>query len=246
MKRIILFSAILLSAVSCFKDTGWSTSYTLRVTFEFSDDVYSSFFSADSLFFEPEGQGFSWGNTVLVYNQKAIDEKFCGGFLLSYQKGLPEGGNLVETDGTYRANSPSGAYGSRTYAVFYDNPDEGQMPEKDMIFTQSYYGTCGMNSCMVNNTALVAGKVKEHFEVGDKLVLKATGYLDGTKTGESEFVLAEFSSQKDSIVSTWTRFDLSKLGSVDCVNFTVSSPKEEVPGYFCMDEIIANVSLQSR
>ena len=149
---------------------------------------------------------------MLVYNQKTIDKEFCGGFLLSYQKGLPEGGNLVETDGTYRANSPSGAYGSRTYAVFYDNPEEGQMPEKDMIFTQSYYGTCGMNSCMVNNTALVAGKVKEHFEVGDKLVLKATGYLDGTKTGESEFVLAEFSSQKDSIVSTWTRFDLSKLG----------------------------------
>ncbi len=246
MKRIILFSLILLTAASCLKDAGWSTSYSLRVTFEFPDNVYPSYFDADSLFYDKEGKGFSWGNTVLAFNQKTVDNEFCGGFLMSYQKGLPEGTGLSEMDGTWRPNSPAGAYGSKTYAVFYDNPAEGMMPEKDMVFTHSYFGTCILNSCRVNNTALVAGKVQEHFEKGDKLVLKATGYLAGQKTGEAEFVLAEFSSQKDSIVSAWTNFDLDKLGSVDEVDFKVISPNEQVPGYFCIDEISANIALESK
>lgn len=246
MKRIILFSAILLTAVSCLKDASWSTSYTLRVTFEFPDDVYSSYFDADSLFYDKEGKGFTWGNTVLAFNQKTVNNEFCGGFLMSCQKGLPEKTDLSEMDGTWRPNSPAGAYGSKTYAVFYDNQAAEMMPEKDMIFTHAYYGTCTLNSCMVNNTALVAGKVKEHFEAGDRLVLKATGYLAGSKTGEAEFVLADFSSQKDSIVSAWTKFDLDKLGSVDEVDFKVISPNDEVPGYFCIDEISANIALESK
>lgn len=246
MKRIILFSVILLTAVSCLNKSGWSQSYTLRVTFEFDTGVYTSSFDADSLFYDKEGRGFAWGNTSIVFNQKTESEKFCGGFLMSYQKGLPGGTGLSVLDGRYRPNSPAGAYGSKTYAVFYDNSDSGKMPEKDIVFTQSEYGTCTLNSCMVNNTALVAGKVKEHFEKGDKLLLKATGYLAGTKTGEAEFVLADFSSQKDSIVSAWTKFDLGKLGSVDQLDFKVISPKDEVPGYFCMDEFVANIALESK
>lgn len=246
MKRIILFSIILLTAASCLKDAGWSTSYTLRVTFEFDNNVYTEFFNADSLYYDKEGKGFTWGKTVLAYNQKTVDSKFCGGFLMSYQKGLPDGATLEEMDGTYRPNSRFGAYGSKTYAVFYDNPDGTLMPEKDMVFTQSYYGSCILNSCMVNNTALVAGKVKEHFETGDRLVLRATGYLAGSKTGEAEFVLADFASRKDSIVSAWTKFDLDKLGSVDEVDFKVISSNDEVPGYFCIDEINASIALESK
>ena len=120
------------------------------------------------------------------------------------------------------------------------------MPDQNEIFTHSYYGTFSLSSCMVNNTALVAQKVKEHFTLGDKLLLKATGYSGGTKTGEAEFVLADFNSQKDSIVSSWTSFDLSKLGAIEHVNFEVISPKAEVPGYFCMDELVANIALSSK
>ena len=89
MKRIFLFAAILVSAVSCFKNTGWSESYTLRVTFEYPNEVYTSYFTADSLFFDKKGDGFSWGGTVLAYKYKVVDEQFKGGFLMSYQKGLP-------------------------------------------------------------------------------------------------------------------------------------------------------------
>ncbi len=249
MKRIFLFAAILVSAVSCFKNTVWSESYTLRVTFEYPNEVYTTYFTADSLFFDKKADGFSWGGTVLAYKYKVVDEQFKGGFLMSYQKGLPapvEEGAQVELDPTWRANAPAGAYDSKTYTVFYDNPDKDMMPDRNVIFTHSYYGTCALSSCMVNNTALVAQKVKEHFTLGDKLLLKATGYSGGTKTGEAEFVLADFNSQKDSIVSSWTSFDLSKLGAIEHVNFEVISPKAEVPGYFCMDELVANIALSSK
>lgn len=247
MKRIFLFSAILLSAVSCFKNTGWSESYTLRVTFEYPNEVYDMYFSADSLYYEEDGDGFSWGGTALAYKNKTSGKNFLGGFLLSCQKGLTgvnEGDEHIDL--TWRPDSPAGAYDSRTYVVFYDNPDENMMPDKDMIFMQSYYGTCGMQSCMVNNTALVTKKIRENFTLGDRLVLKATGYSGGDKTGEAELMLADFSPQKDSVVSTWTKFDLSKLGSVEYVDFEVISSKESVPGYFCMDEVVANIALESK
>ncbi len=78
MKRIFLFAAILVSAVSCFKNTGWSESYTLRVTFEYPNEVYTSYFTADSLFFDKKGDGFSWGGTVLAYKYKVVDEQLKG------------------------------------------------------------------------------------------------------------------------------------------------------------------------
>ena len=78
---------------------------------------------------------------------------------------------------------------------------------------------------------------------GDRLTLKATGYLNGIKTGEESIALAEFTAKKDSIVSTWTKFDLSGLASVDFVDFEVVSTREEVPAYFCMDDFVASVTV---
>ena len=79
----------------------------------------------------------------------------------------------------------------------------------------------------------MAYKVAQAFEPGDKLTLKATGYLDGRKTGEASITLAEYSTVKDSIMSRWTAFDLTKLQLFDVIDFEVISTKKEVPAYFC-------------
>ena len=76
-----------------------------------------------------------------------------------------------------------------------------------------------------------------------RLTLKATGYLDGRKTGEASITLAEYTTVKDSIMSRWTAFDLTKLQLFDVIDFEVISTKKEVPAYFCLDYFMASVTV---
>ena len=45
------------------------------------------------------------------------------------------------------------------------------------------------------------------------------------------------------IVTKWTFFDLEKLGDVDFIDFEMSSSKEGVPGYFCLDDLMARIDI---
>ena len=106
------------------------------------------------------------------------------------------------------------------------------------------YGTCGILGFYVNNTAEVVDSVKANFVDGDRLTLKAVGYLNGAKTGEAQINLAEYTTQKDSIIVNWTPFDLYKLGQVQYVEFEMISTKENVPTSFCMDDMLASIVLE--
>ena len=62
------------------------------------------------------------------------------------------------------------------------------------------------------------------------------------QTGSAEIYLADYSDQKDSVVTKWTMFDLAKLGSVDAVDFEIISSKD-APKVFCLDVMVASVTL---
>ena len=245
MKKFVYIALVALMATSCFGDDVYKnrSSYPLEVTFESSQS-----FRADSLFYNTtNGIGISWTSAVggwadLGFYHKLTEDKafFQGGFLLSQLKGSGAGTEYYDQ---FRVNSGRGFNGSSTYAVFYDNPDKNLMPEKHVSFLQSAYGTCKIAGFYVNNTAEVVKAVKEKFVPGDKLVLKATGYSADKKTGEVEIPLAEYTTQKDSIIVTWTPFDLDKLGNVDHVEFDVQSTKEGIPAYFCMDTMVAFIEV---
>ena len=57
-------------------------------------------------------------------------------------------------------------------------------------------------------------------------------------------ILADYSAQKDSIVTQWSVFDLAKLKMVEYVDFELISSKPDVPSYFCMDNMVAEISLE--
>lgn len=244
MKRIFVFLAAMISLVSCFSDEPMnSQSYTLTSTFEYTNVKFDS----DSTFFDTTyGEGLGWYD--LVFNHKVdIDYGlFHGGFRLSCLKASDEEG----ADGTWRVvlgESGTGAAGmasSANYLVWYSNPDQTRMPEHDIRFANKAYGTCTPAGFYINNTASVAAAVKEKFTLGDRLTLKATGWLGTEKTGEAEIALADFSAEKDSVVTAWTAFDLSGLGSVEYIDLEMVSTKEGIPGYFCMDNMIASINLK--
>lgn len=241
IKRIFIFIVALAAAVSCLNDSVYTESFTLDTSFEY--DVvygwdYKEVFGEDSLYFDDERSklGFAWD--FLAFYHKVEGTDFKGGFMLSYLA-KPKDGKTEGLENKFRVNAESGFTG-KTYTVFCQTDD---MPESDIMFTMEEYGTCVMNFCFVNNTVEVTDSIKANFQLGDKMTLKAVGYLDDVETGSAEFTLAEYTAQKDSIVSTWTQFDLSKLGSVDKVELEVMSTRENVPTNVCIDDVVSNVSV---
>ena len=81
-----------------------------------------------------------------------------------------------------------------------------------------------MRGCYVNNSENVRQAIESEggFVPGDRLELIATGYTeDGKKTGSASFVLADCSAVKDSIVTSWTPFDLSKLSAISMLTLNL-------------------------
>ena len=238
MKRLIILFSIFFMATSCF-DVG-PNRYSGQLVCDF--EYKNAKFNADSTLFETlDGIGIGY-DVMAFYHQLSPDNLwFDGGFMLSCQD-MPKSMVTEGLVNTYRANLVP-AFNGNTYLVYHSNPD-GLMPEHDVVFLASKSGTCSVAGCFVTNTVEVATAVAETFEKGDELVLKATGYNAGAVTGTAEMTLAEFSNQKDSIVSTWTAFNLAKLGTVECVDFEITSTKEGIPAYFCMDNFIATIELE--
>ena len=257
MKKTLFIFIAFLSLASCLKDGGFADTRPVYATFEYSGMDYTKLFGKDSLFFESDG-GYGLGWEYLAFLHK-VDTSvtdnwvFQGGVMLSYLKGktfdpadslsMAQSDSLMSADNRFRANSPADPFFGRTYLVYHQNQDPALMPQHDIEFLASMVGTCQPLVCYVNNTNYVAYKVAQAFEDGDRLTLKAIGYLKGAKTGEVSMELADFSAKKDSIVSTWTKFDLSDLASVDFVDFEVLSTKEDVPGDFCLDYFVTSVTI---
>ena len=90
----------------------------------------------------------------------------------------------------------------------------------------------------------------------DYFLLTIKKYYNGELSDESiEFYLADYrfeDNSQDYIVDEWTYLDLSSLGSVDSLSFTLSSSDVgmfgmNTPAYFCMDnittqDIVSNVN----
>lgn len=245
---VVFFAAF--SVVSCLPEAGFSQTAVVEANFEYTAVDYD----ADSLFYKTTfGDGVGWGALGFLHKVDTLSWTFEGGVLLSYKKGvkydpadtvaLAKSDSLVFAQDRYRVNSVKDTLNDNSYLVYYQNPDSSKMPEHDVVFLIQENGTCTAQQCFVNNTSYVAYKVAQTFQPGDRLTLKATGYLKGAKTGEASISLADFSAQKDSIVHNWTSFDLSKLGVFDAIDFDVLSTREDVPAYFCMDYFTASVTI---
>lgn len=237
--------------ISCMDGGSFSQTYTADISFEFSDNIYKESFR-DSIFVleaapgQIAGEGFSYGSYPISFSQRYLDGVVHGGFLMSCLKGEKDGALTREhmANDAYRVYAESGNLGTKTYAVFYDNPVESMMPKHDIEFVYKDNGYMAPSRMYVNNTTLVARKIKEHFQVGDKLTLKAIGVTENGAAVETSITLAEYTVAKDSIMYSWTPFQLSSLGVVDYVDFKVESTNPEVPGYFCMDNFVSGVSVE--
>lgn len=246
MKRILFFIAATLMLASCSMESTDRRAFPLLATFDYTDVPRDQIFQKDSIFFSKQyvddknQSALGWGNYIGFFSKLNEDKtNVSGGFILSGFSGKVKEGS-VETP--YRSADTSIV--SNNYLVYLQSKDSSVMPEQDFIFSVPQYGTCTPILCYVTNTTDVVKSVKENFVVGDKMVLSATGYSQGVKTGQTEIVLAEYSAVRDSVVTRWTQFDLSKLGNVDNIDFEIISSKADVPTYFCLDDFYVYLTLE--
>ena len=248
MKRILLFLVVFTAAVSCLSPSNFSQSWTSIATFEYvsNQEDFNKIFGADSLYYDVDTKiGIGWEYFIFYENVDKTTSEFKGGFMLSYLSIPSSGVTEGLQDNEYRVNTKSSSIEPNTYLVFRQSDD---MPVNDMGFafvpSDGATGSCIMQSCQVNNTVAVAKAVGDTFVPGDKLTLKAKGYLAGRETGTAEITLAEKSSSIDSVMYNWTQFDLSKLGSIDKIDFEIVAPEgKEIPQTVCIDNMTATISL---
>ena len=245
IKKILMFAAVIVATASCLNKSTFSTTGTMLANFEFNDYDYSKLFGSDSLYFDTSNKlGVVW-DCLAFYHSVSEESEFQGGFIFSYLH-TPKSGADGMLNNDYRVNCEAIPNIRNTYAVYVQNPDETKMPKQDFSFMITDYGTCEMQFCRVNNTVVVAEAVSQNFEVGDKLLLKAKGWNADKPTGEAEIVLAEKTSDKDSIICNWTNFDLTKLGDVDKVDFEIVAPEgKSIPTAVCIDDVVAKVSVSN-
>jgi hypothetical protein len=141
-------------------------------------------------------------------------------------------------DDQYNCVVGHGVNDSKTFAVFYYNSYATKTP----TVTRKDGASFEPQACYVTNSAYAYTSMKEgdayakKFGEDDWFLLTATGYLDGAKVGTAEYYLA----QNGKIADAWEIFDLSEIGTVDRVEFSLSSSDNgewgmNTPAYFCLD-----------
>ena len=231
---ILVFAAVL--SVSCLGDMEHNESYPLVTDFSYSSDVYIREFGADSTCLG-SGGGIVWYD-LAFHNKVSAANEFKGGFILSYLKapGLNVNSETHVINPDRVAGNPFTL--DNTYAVYHMSMNPSDMPERDITFLNKEYGTCTVKHCWINNTEEVYEAAKS-FENGDKLVLTATGYLNGVVTGEAQINLA----LPDTTMYNWTKFNLEKLGNVDAIDFELYASRADIPTSFCLDELNVSINI---
>ena len=169
---------------------------------------------------------------------------FWGGFTASNRTDTSQDG----LDAQYTAITGSGHNGSSNYAVAYTYGSRTEITAADGLAhtVTGCYVTNNLwayNHMLYGEYGLVFGG--SDGTAPDYFVLHATGKdSNGTTIGTLDFYLADYrfdNSEDDYILNTWEWFDLSSLGEVASISFSLESTIGNsggmlTPAYFCMDD----------
>ena len=192
---------------------------------------------------EGENEMFSGGWIFTNYYSQAYS--FWGGFTASNHTDLTQSG----MDAQYTAITAGGYDGSAQYGVAYTLGVQTDVYASD---GQAHTVT----GCYVTNNlwayqSVVNGDASSTPFGGtsgndpDWFKLTATGKnAAGQTIGTLDFYLADYrfdNNDEDYVIDTWEWFDLSPLGAVHTISFSLSSTKGNAygmltPAYFCIDD----------
>ena len=237
MKKIyiVLLAAVL--ATACLKGS-YESNYNAVCNFEFVDIQ-----NIDSIYHK---NSFGEGGFIFCNKNDGTSEDIKGGFIFS-----------MLCDTTYKAGhvSRSPFCVADTTAIgkcflVYWKQDEASMPEHDIVFASSQYGTATPKNCYINNTNEVANIAMfgkdgvPAFAEGDYLKLTVSATLNNVvKEKKAEIFLAKYEGTLK-VLTDWTKFDISGLGDFDYLDFNLSSNRSDLPMRCCMDLFVVQVAIK--
>jgi hypothetical protein len=167
-----------------------------------------------------------------------------GAWAYSNQTDLTTAG-VANAYSAYALPHGGGVDDSANFAVGYNSQrGEARVDFPEAVQVQGMYVT---NTTYVYRAVAEgedgAGFVKGPFEAGDWLRLDVFGVdSQDQETGQVEFHLADFRDGSASVVSDWVWVDLSSLGTVQRLEFDISSTDVgqfgmNTPAYFALDDL---------
>jgi hypothetical protein len=181
-----------------------------------------------------ESGGFTSGGAIFNNNYDT-DWDSWDGFSYSNLTDITAEGYTAQ----YNAITGSGALNTSTYAIGYYSTSAASPPTVTLSAEQTLSGAYFTNNNYAYYSMLKGDQFAKKFEEGDWFKLTITGKDgSGNVTGTVDVYLATGTE----IVDTWEWVDLTSLGSVKSLEFTLSSSDTgdygmNTPAYFVMDFI---------
>ena len=246
MKKVLSFALMALAMgfvfVSCEKDNGEeeAKSYTLSAKLDKANSFYLSEDSTNNIgyYFRSD---ISIDPFILVHGWSPL-WGFGGGFTYS---------NCADDTTALNSNlsaiTKKGVKGD-TYFISYTGTEDWGLPVEISFKDGKAYN---VKECYVTNSTSAYLAIKEGkdeygsckvWTAQDKFTLTITGFNGKEKTGTIEFLLADGLN----VVNTWQQVDLTKLGKVTMIKFSLSTTDKytyegyeyiNTPLYFCLDQL---------
>jgi len=196
----------------------------------------------DSGSFVSGGYLFENGHEVYDYGEWGTYD-YCYGFFYTNRTSTAYTGDALNEQ--YNSCVGSGAEESANYATYNLNT---YTPKGIVVLGEAQE----ISGCYLTNNAYAYQSMKDgdyyakKFGQGDWLKLTITGTdAEGKQTGSVDFYLADLRSENEAthyILDKWLWCDLTSLGKVQRLDFTMSSSDNgeygmNTPAYFCMDNL---------
>ena len=227
--------------VSCEKDDNEDSpkSYTLSVSLPKADSLYLS--SNTSVM---DDWGYYYIDTINAKPFKLVHSVYIyGGFGMGFTYS-----SLTDTTTAgYTNNSAITGKGLKTNGYYTVNTG-GDWAGIGSDITFDGNKAYKAKECYVTNSTYAYRAIKDHNDGGmggvkewtaqDQFTLIITGYNGENKTNQIEFDLAKGFD----IVKNWQKIDLTTLGEVTRIHFSMTSTDNNkggmlTPSYFCLDQL---------
>lgn len=246
--KLLAIAAICAAAVSC--ETQPSTaSYTLSATFGYVAENPQAYPVIDSLYYNKYVMLDSY--SALCTSCEDVNNSFNGGWKVSLKKGgasEPAELQMFASAGRFAGftDTTSSVLANKAYAVYTSSP----LKDYDIEFKYSEYfakSSCNVLGFYINNTKYVETLADQGLiPDGDYLKVTATFYKGSLPVCTEEFYLVDYSGAEKKIVKDWTVWEMKNAQKcdVDAVKFAVSSASGTLPESFCLDFLVASISVE--
>ena len=247
MKKQLLLTTLLIANFIVAQTTVNFESLTVPASGYFNGSTeYTGNGEAQIITYEEELANFYVNYTAVYDDQGDLSYDYWNGFAYSNQTDL----NTASYT-NYSAYSPNGggANGSSNYGFVYTYSGD----------TMTFDQTVNVQSIMITNSVWAYKFIDgsdgsgHAFGAGDYFKLTITAVTDDNGTlGDSgddtlgnsvDFYLADFTNGNATIIGDWTSVDLSSLGNVKGLKFTMTATDNYTPYYFAMDDLVYSTTL---